>query len=108
MTTSARRFMKRRREPMTARERDRLGQRSTSGSHEIGRHPPRARARHAFTAILVVVAIAGVLADLPVLRPVLVVSLSVGVLVAGALILARRRARGAPPAARLNFPPDHR
>jgi hypothetical protein len=61
-----------------------------------------------FTAILVVVAIAGVLADLPVLRPVLTVSLSVGVLVAGALILARRRARGAPPAARLNFPLDPR
>jgi hypothetical protein len=61
-----------------------------------------------FTAILVVLAITNVLVELPSLRPVLAVSLGVGVLVAGALILARRRSQGGPPAARLNFPPDLR
>jgi hypothetical protein len=59
-------------------------------------------------AIAIVVLIACLLLDWPWLRALALASLILGLLVAGGLILMRRRSPGAPPAARLNFPPDRR
>ncbi len=58
------------------------------------------------TAVAILVLIAAVLMQWPPFRWVALVSLGLGFLVAGALILKRRRERGTPPAARLNFPTD--
>jgi hypothetical protein len=57
-------------------------------------------------AIAIVVLIASVLMQWPSLRWVASGSLALGLLAAAGLILWHRRSRGAPPAARLNFPPD--
>jgi len=61
-----------------------------------------------FTAIMILVMMVGLLARWPWLRWLMLASVGVGLLVGGGLILIRRRSRGAPPAARLNFPLDHR
>jgi hypothetical protein len=58
-----------------------------------------------FTAIMILVMTAGLLAQWPALRGLMLASVSVGLLVGSGLILMRRRSRGMPPAARLNFPP---
>lgn len=60
------------------------------------------------TAILIVAMIAGLIVQWPWLSWVMLTSLGLGFLVAVGLILKRRRSRGGPPAARLNFPPDQR
>jgi hypothetical protein len=61
-----------------------------------------------FTAIIILAIMAALLAEWPALRWLMLASVSVGALVGGGLILMRRRSRGAPPAARLNFPPPER
>jgi hypothetical protein len=61
-----------------------------------------------FTAIMILAMMAGLLATWPALRWLMLVSVSLGLLVGAGLILTRRRSRGTPPAARLNFPPPDR
>jgi hypothetical protein len=56
-------------------------------------------------ALAIVVLTAAVLMQWPSLRWLVLASLGLGLLMAAGLIVLRRRARGAPPAARLNFPP---
>ena len=61
-----------------------------------------------FTAIMILAMMAGLLAEWPALRWLMLASVSVGWLVGVGLILVRRRSRRTPTAARLNFPPpDH-
>ncbi len=60
---------------------------------------------NALTAILIVATIVWLLALWPDLQWVALGSAVLGLAVAGALILKRRRSR-TPPAARLTFPPD--
>jgi hypothetical protein len=58
-----------------------------------------------FTAIVILVMIVALLAEWPALRWLMFASVILGAMVGAGLILARRRSRGTPPAARLNFPP---
>jgi LPXTG-motif cell wall-anchored protein len=56
----------------------------------------------------IILAIVRLLRELPSLRPAAAVIVGMGLLVAGGLILKRRRSQDAPSAARLNSPLDLR
>jgi hypothetical protein len=59
-------------------------------------------------AFAIVVMTVALMLEWPWLRWIAAASLGLGFVAAGALIVLRRRSKGGPPAARLNFPPDIR